>query len=130
MGAPRMPLVGYSARRSVTSDFPLDGKMSTSKTLDTNRVSKREFVQRFARRGGISVGAAQTAYNAMIDELVDLVSRGNTVTLTNFGKFYPQTHKGHRVQFAKDEGSGEVDDYTVLKFSATREVNKRVKVND
>lgn len=104
--------------------------MSTSRTLDTNRVSKREFVQRFARRGGISVTAAQTAYTAMIDELVDLVSRGNTVTLTNFGKFYPQTHKGHRVQFSKDEGVGEVDDYTVLKFSATRQVNKRVKVND
>jgi DNA-binding protein HU-beta len=104
--------------------------MSTSKTLDANRVSKREFVQRFARRGGISVFAAQTAYNAMIDELLDLVSQGNTVTLTNFGKFYPQNHKGHRVQFGKDEGTGEVTDYTVLKFSATREVNRRVKTND
>ncbi|GAA1250897.1 DNA-binding protein HU-beta [Microbacterium phyllosphaerae] len=104
--------------------------MSTSRTLETNRVSKREFVQRFARRGGISVQAAQTAYSAMIDELLDLVGRGNTVTLTNFGKFYPQTHKGHRVQFAKDEGDAEVNDYTVLKFSATREVNRRVKVND
>ena len=104
--------------------------MSTSRTLETSRVSKREFVQRFARRGGISVHAAQTAYNAMIEELLDLVRQGNTVTLTNFGKFYPQTHKGHRVQFAKGEDAGEVDDYTVLKFSATREVNRRVKVND
>lgn len=104
--------------------------MNASNTLETNRVSKREFVQRFARRGGISLHAAQTAYDAMIDELLDLVSQGNTVTLTNFGKFYPQAHKGHRVQFAKDEGTGEVTDYTVLKFSATREVNRRVKVNE
>ncbi|WP_314647714.1 HU family DNA-binding protein [uncultured Microbacterium sp.] len=104
--------------------------MSTSKTFDANRVSKREFVQRFARRGGISVQAAQTAYTAMIDELLDLVGQGHTVTLTNFGKFYPQAHKGHRVQFAKDDGSAEVTDYTVLKFSATREVNRRVQVND
>ncbi len=104
--------------------------MSTSKTFDANRVSKREFVQRFARRGGISVQAAQTAYTAMIDELLDLVGQGHTVTLTNFGKFYPQAHKGHRVQFAKDDGSAEVNDYTVLKFSATREVNRRVQVND
>lgn len=74
--------------------------------------------------------AAQTAYNAMIDELLDLVGQGNTVTLTNFGKFYPQNHKGHRVQFAKSEDAAEVTDYTVLKFSATREVNRRVKVND
>lgn len=104
--------------------------MSTSKSLDAHRVNKREFVQRFARRGGISVFAAQTAYNAMIDELLDLVSQGNTVTLTNFGKFYPQTHKGHRVQFGAEDGGGEVTDYTVLKFSATREVNRRVKVSD
>jgi DNA-binding protein HU-beta len=104
--------------------------MSTSRTLDATRVSKREFVQRFARRGGLSLQVAQTAYNAMIDELLDLVSQGNTVTLTNFGRFYPQAHKGHRVQFAKDDGSAEVTDYTVLKFSATREVNRRVKVND
>ena len=104
--------------------------MSTSRTLETNRVSKREFVQRFARRGGISVQTAQTAYTAMIDELLDLVGKGNTVTLTNVGKFYPQTHKGHRVQFAKDDSDAEVNDYTVLKFSATREVNRRVKVND
>lgn len=97
-------------------------------TLEANRVSKREFVQRFARRGGISLAAANTAYNALVDELLDLVAQGNTVTLTNFGKFYPQSHKGHRVQFAKDEGSAEVNDYTVLKFSATREVNRRVKV--
>ena len=50
--------------------------------------------------------------------------------ILNFGKFYPQTHKGHRVQFAKQDGDAEVNDYTVLKFSATREVNRRVKVND
>ncbi len=104
--------------------------MRTTKTLDTHRVSKREFVQRFARRGGISAQAAQTAYDAMIDELLDLVAQGNTVTLTNFGKFYPQTHKGHRVQFAKDDDAAEVTDYTVLKFSATRRVNRRVQVND
>ncbi|MBO9625758.1 MAG: HU family DNA-binding protein [Microbacterium sp.] len=104
--------------------------MSTSRALEANRVSKREFVQRFARRGGIPLHTAQTAYNAMIDELLDLVSQGNTVTLTNFGRFYPQTHKGHRVQFSKEDGADEVTDYTVLKFSATREVNRRVKVND
>jgi DNA-binding protein HU-beta len=123
--------VGVQRSSSVTGEHTGDTTiMGTSKTLDANRVSKREFVQRFARRGGISVFAAQTAYNAMIDELLDLVSQGNTVTLTNFGKFYPQTHKGHRVQFGKDEGTGEVADYAVLKFSATREVNKRVSTGD
>lgn len=103
-------------------------KTDTSKRVNPEqRVSKREFMQRFARRGGIPLATAQKAYQAMIDELLELVGQGNTVTLTNFGKFYPQRHKGHRVQFAKDAGNGaEVEDYHVLKFSATREVNRRV----
>lgn len=106
--------------------------MSTTKELEQGRVSKREFVQRFARRGGLPVRVAQQAYDAMIEELLDLVNKGNRVTLTGFGKFYPQEHKGHRVILGGAEGfksgdSAEVDDYTVLKFSATREVNRGLK---
>jgi DNA-binding protein HU-beta len=95
--------------------------------LEQGRVSRREFVQRFARRGGLPLRVAQQAYDAMIDELLDLVAQGNRVTLTGFGKFYLQEHKGHRVQFADPDGKSEIDDYAVLKFSATRAVNRSVK---
>ncbi|WP_311245261.1 MULTISPECIES: HU family DNA-binding protein [unclassified Microbacterium] len=114
---------------STTSTADSTGKSTTGRDAE-KRVSKREFIQRFARRGGVSPNIAQKAYQALIDELLDLVAQGNTVTLTNFGKFYPQTHKGHRVQFAKDDAGGEVKDYTVLKFSATREVNRHIQTDE
>lgn len=93
-------------------------------------MSKREFVQRFARRGNLALPLAQHAYDAMIEELLDLIGHGNRVTLTGFGKFYPQEHKGHRVRFGEGDGdgSGEIGDYTVLKFSATRAVNRSIEV--
>lgn len=96
--------------------------------LERGRVSKREFVQRFARRGNLPLPIAQQAYDAMIEELLDLVGQGNRVTLTGFGRFYPQEHKGHRVRFSEggEDGSDEIGDYTVLKFSATRAVNRSI----
>lgn len=102
--------------------------MSTIAGLEPGRVSKREFVQRVARRGNLPLPVAQQVYDALIEELIDLVSKGNNVTLTGFGKFYPQEHKGHRVRFADADGSSQIDDYTVLKFSATRAVNRSVQV--
>ncbi|WP_110588076.1 HU family DNA-binding protein [Microbacterium suaedae] len=105
--------------------------MTATAQLDQGRVSKREFIQRAARRGGMPVKVVQQAYDAIIDEVIDLVQSGNRVTLTGFGKFYPQEHKGHVAQtnFTQERQRGatkEVPDYKVLKFSATREVNKRL----
>ncbi|GAA1916960.1 hypothetical protein GCM10009775_06750 [Microbacterium aoyamense] len=95
--------------------------------FDQERVSKREFVQRVARRGSVPLPVTQQVYDALIEELIELVAKGNKVTLTGFGRFYPQEHKGHRVRFADDDGSSQIDDYTVLKFSATRAVNRAVQ---
>jgi DNA-binding protein HU-beta len=100
--------------------------MSTVTDRDAGRVSKREFQQRFARRAGVSLRTATTVYDAMIDELKELVAAGNRVTLTGFGKFYMQEHKGHAVHYKSEDSTGRVEDYSVLKFSATRTLNKRV----
>ncbi|MCI4659600.1 HU family DNA-binding protein [Cryobacterium zhongshanensis] len=93
------------------------------------RVSKREFVSRVARRAGVPVRVASVLYEAIIEELLSIVGNGDRLTLTGFGKFYPQEHKGHRVRFADENGKEEIDDYAVLKFSATRSVNRKVGVD-
>ena len=98
---------------------------------DEPKVSKREFVQRVSKRAGLSLRTTQLAYDAIFEEILELVNAGNRVTLTGFGKFYAQPHKGHNVVLnIRDDAHarGQVDDYAVLKFSATREVNKRVTV--
>jgi DNA-binding protein HU-beta len=106
---------------------------TTAVGADKNdKVAKREFVQRAARRGGIPLRSMQKAYDAMVEELLFLIQNGNSVTLSGFGRFYPHEHGGHKVQKRiTDDPSVEretrtIDDYYVLKFSATREVNKQI----
>ncbi len=96
---------------------------------EQGRVSKREFLQRVSQRSGVNPRATQMVYDAFIEEILDQVKEGNRVTLTGFGKFYLQQHKGHRVRVEGKfkEGSREmkkVDDYAVLKFSATRSLDR------
>ncbi len=103
-------------------------KQNSGKTKPrTPRVSRREFVQRIARRTSQPVGDVQQVYEAMIEEIIELTTKGYNVTFTGFGRFYTQPHKGHRVQFADPDGDTEVPDYMTLKFSATSAINKQIK---
>jgi DNA-binding protein HU-beta len=90
---------------------------------DQKRVSKREFLAQVSATSEIPLRTINRVYDAILDELLETMRRGESLMLTGFGKFYPQAHKGHRVQFAED-GAKAIDDYQVLKFSATRAVNK------
>lgn len=96
------------------------------------RVNKREYVKGIARRAGVPVRVASLVYEAAIEELIEIVSRGNSLTLTGFGRFYPQEHKGHLVRVGFGKGvsgvTSDVDDYTVLKFTATKAMNQKVTV--
>lgn len=93
---------------------------------DRGRVSKREFISRVSKRSGLPVKTVSVVYEAIIEELVLIVTAGHRVMLTGFGTFYRQSHKGHRVQFAEGKSNPVIDDYSVFKFSATRDVNRRL----
>lgn len=100
--------------------------MSDTTERGGGRVSKSEYVSRVAHRAGVPVRVASAVYEAAIEEILAIIGNGDRLTLTGFGKFYPQEHKGHRVRFADDSGTDEIPDYAVLKFSATRAVNRKV----
>lgn len=89
---------------------------------EQQRVSKREFIARVAARNGLSVKTVSSVYEGIIGELTEAVSQGETVVLTRFGRFYRQAHKGHKVRFGKQD----IDDYSVLKFSASPSVNRHL----
>ncbi|WP_424863088.1 HU family DNA-binding protein [Streptomyces sp. MMS24-I29] len=92
-------------------------------TAEHSRISKREFISRVAVRSGLPVKVVGEVYEALFGELTCAVSDGETVVLTGFGRFYRQDHKGHKVRFGKRD----VGDYRVLKFSASRSVNRRLE---
>lgn len=96
--------------------------------VETNsRVSKRKLIAAVAKRAGVSVQVASRVYEALLEELVVIVSSGRKVMLTGFGSFYRQLHKGHKVQFSPDGQSQQISDYGVMKFSATRSTNQRME---
>lgn len=95
----------------------------------SGRVSKRAYISRIAVRTGLPVRTVSTVYDGALAELMETMIAGNSLMLTGFGRFYPQKHRGHRVQFTHEPGgSGQsvIPGYTVLKFSAARQVSRRL----
>lgn len=91
-------------------------------STEQDRVSKREFISRVAMRSGRTVREVSAVYEAIFDELTTAIIADESVVLTGIGKFYRQDHKGHKVRFGRED----VEDYPVLKFSASPSVNKRL----
>jgi DNA-binding protein HU-beta len=90
-------------------------------------VTKSEFVDRVADRSGLGKGEADTAVNAVLDTIEEVLTRGGEVSFTGFGKFSvadrgarqgvnPQT--GEKIQIAASR---------VPRFSAGSALKKSVK---
>ena len=89
-----------------------------------NTISKKHFLAAVARDNGMSVENITKAWDAIVNGLHDQLAAGNTVSLTGFGSFYLQKHKGHPVQF---ESHAVIQDYIVMKFSTSDVLNKRFR---
>jgi nucleoid DNA-binding protein len=92
-----------------------------------NKISKNQFLADVARNNDMSLEDITDAYNAIVNGIHDVVASGRTLSLTGFGSFYLQRHKGHPVQF---EGRSNVEDYVIFKFSASDVLNKRFRQED
>lgn len=95
--------------------------------MTKNKMSKNQFFTEVARANDMSVEDITDAYNAIVAGIHDVVASGQTLSLTGFGSFYLQRHKGHPVQF---EGRSSVGDYVIFKFSASDVLNKRFRQED
>ncbi|WP_394941137.1 HU family DNA-binding protein [Psychromicrobium sp. YIM B11713] len=95
-------------------------------TAQQRRISKREFIARVSAHSGWPIKTVSSIYEGIFSELTEAVSQGETVVLTRFGRFYRQAHKGHKVRFGKQD----IDDYSVLKFSASPSVNRHLDGDD
>lgn len=95
--------------------------------MTKNKISKNQFLADVARNNDMSLEDITDAYNAIVNGIHDVVVSGRTLSLTGFGSFYLQRHKGHPVQF---EGRSNVEDYVIFKFSASDVLNKRFRQED
>lgn len=88
----------------------------------TARVNRTALVARVSEKLGAEPETVSGVLGAFLDEITGIVSDGGSLVIHGFGKFYRQDRKGHAVHFGKDH----IDDYPVLKFSASRSVNKEI----
>lgn len=63
--------------------------------------------------------------STVIDTIVSDVKDGKRVSLTGFGSFYSQMHRGHPVQFGTK--TERVPDYPVFKFAVSNVLNKEFR---
>lgn len=86
------------------------------------RVHNKEFFAGVVARVHLPEDMVAAVYQAMLEEMLEIFGRGEYLVLRGLGRFYPQIHRGHQVQFVK--GKSSINDYAVLKFSASPDVNK------
>lgn len=99
--------------------------MTTTPQAHQGRVTRSEFLRHAARRADLPQATMLTAYEAIVEELVEQIGQGNQVTLMGFGKFYPLIHRGHLARSGNDYER--IPDYPVMKFSATKDLNKSLR---
>ncbi len=90
-----------------------------------NKVTRKMLLQQVAKKSGYNVKVVSNVYKAIVDSIVESVQTDNYISLTGFGNFYLQHHKGHPVQFESSDST--VRDYKLLKFSASDALNRRLR---
>lgn len=97
-------------------------------TTDSNGVVKmkrRGLIEYMAKTSGKHVNECAEAYDLVMTSIRDVVAHKVRLSLSGFGVFHLQTHKGHPVQFQK--GGNQTADYLVFKFSASNALNQYVR---
>lgn len=105
------------------------GSTQTTESMTSDRIGKPEFLdicyQRYGKDAGLTKQQLRSSYDIILKSLTDLVMDGKKVVFVGFGTFYLQTHKGQPVQFG--HGGACLNDYFVLKFSASTTINKQIR---
>ena len=95
--------------------------------LMKNKINKNEFIKMVAEENGLKVKDVKFVYEAIVDKIRDVICDDQDLSLTGFGTFSLQKHKGHPIQFRSD--SDKVDDYAVLKFAVSDALMTKIRKN-
>lgn len=117
----------YKSKTKMTEPTTRKSKKAKDITLalKSKKVNKELFVSSIAEKTGMTNAAVSKVVDAYHDEIIDRVSNNEEVSMTGFGRFYVQRHKGHPVQFSPSHEK--VQDYVVFKFSASNVLNNRLR---
>lgn len=94
-------------------------------TKEKMKVNKNEFFDIVAAKNNMPVSTIKDVYNAMLEEMKQIVCSGKELSMVGFGSFSLKVHKGHPVQFEAE--SNKCRDYVVLKFSASDALMDKIR---
>lgn len=98
---------------------------AVEKESASNKMNKSQFLSYVAHKNDIDNDILAQVYAAIVDGIADLTGNGKRLSLAGFGVFSAEIHKGHPVQF--NPSAPHVDDYIVLKYSASDVLNRRIR---
>lgn len=90
-------------------------------------MTKQDFVDAVADRGGMSKRDAGAAVDAVLDTITDTLRRGDSVTFTGFGKFSTSARAARRGVNPRTGERVHIAATTVPKFSAGSALKAAVK---
>ena len=109
------------------SNSVLRGCLSESGTSGTLKMNKRGLITYIAKSNEVSVEDAARMYECVMTAIRDVVTSNIKLSLSGFGVFQAQRHKGQPVQFC--EADMKVQDYLVFKFSASKTLNQYLRTH-
>lgn len=114
--------VELHAKETALADLPKEA-------IKEKKINKSEFIREVSCFAEKDPSEVEYIYNAMTDAIALFTANGYRVSLAGFGVFSVKQHKGHPIQFKKTETDkhGYVDDYAVLRFSASDIFMKKIK---
>lgn len=83
--------------------------------MKKDKMNKSELLTCVAKENNLTQKQMRSVFDSIIECIRQNICEGKDVSLTGFGTFSLQKHKGHPVQFASS--SNVVKDYVVVKFT-------------
>lgn len=79
---------------------------------------------------GLTNDEAEDYVQSLLDEIEDQLARGESVQITNFGRFERREREGRTMKNPKTGEIHEIDDYHVVHFSASDNFKDRFEDDD
>jgi nucleoid DNA-binding protein len=90
-------------------------------------MNKRELVAAAARRTPLTQRQVRQALDAVLDAITEALTEGETVTVSDFGRFLVQCYPGRRLRRFDGTGSYMVEDRRVPVFRSSAALRRQLK---
>ena len=97
-----------------------------NETLEHFAMTKSDLIEQIANTAGLTKDKASVVVNAIFDEMVDAMKRGERIEIRNFGNFTVRHYEAYTGRNPKTGESVQVDEKRMPFFKVGLELKRRV----